>query len=90
LAAAEEKCPVKPKANSKPEIMYAFQDESGKTEWMFCDNSKVEAAKGAAPAYVAPTAIIKGYKKAKPQDYLDSAAKFPEGNISRAPQMTQE
>jgi hypothetical protein len=90
LAAAEEKCPVKPKPNAKPEIMYAFQDENGKMEWMFCDNSKVETPKGGSPAYVAPTAAIKGYKKAKPQEYIDAAAKYAEDKINRAPQANKE
>lgn len=77
-----EWCAGRPKPGVTPDIYFAFEDENGKTEWLFCDESKVVAAQGKAPAFEA-AADLK--KKPKDKGYLESAAKYPASDVQRAP-----
>lgn len=98
LDAAKTRCdqPPPPKGKAPPppkaDLYYAFEDEKGQTEWLFCDGSKVVAATGQPPTHVPgpePTPV-KGKKPAKPpppQDYLDAAAKRAAADIDRAPKL---
>ncbi|MBE2251204.1 MAG: hypothetical protein IAE78_16815 [Myxococcus sp.] len=89
-AASEKACaPVKGRPPG-PVVYAAFEDEKGRTEWMFCDGSKVAASPGSLPAYEppAPDAAAKKPKKpAEPKAYLDAQAKFPSAEVSRAPRL---
>jgi len=80
--AKKDWCPPKPKPG-QPDIFYAFEDETGHGEWLFCDDSKVTVASpGAAPTF---EAAATAKKKPKDKPYLDEAAKYPVGDIQRAP-----
>lgn len=80
--AKSEWCPPKIKPGAPVDIYYAAEDEVGLTEWLFCDDSRVFASVGAAPAFEAPAAMK---KKPKDKAYLESAAKYPASDVQRAP-----
>lgn len=85
---AKGKAPPPPKAD----LYYAFEDEKGQTEWLFCDGAKVVASTGQPPAHVPgpEVAPVKGKKPVKlssPQEYLDAAAKRSSADIDRAPKL---
>ena len=39
-------CPAKPKGTPSPEVYFAMEDETGHTEWMFCDGTRVGGPAG--------------------------------------------
>ncbi len=80
-------CPAKPKPGAQPDIYYAFEDENGHGEWLFCDDSKVTVARPGDPPVFEPAASYK--KKPKDKPYLDEAAKYPAGDVQRAPKVEQ-
>ncbi|MFT3842233.1 MAG: hypothetical protein QM723_34910 [Myxococcaceae bacterium] len=80
-------CPAKPKAGAQPDIFYAYEDENGHAEWLFCDDSKVIVAKPGDPPVFDAAATYK--KKPKDKPYLDEAAKYPAGDIQKAPKSEQ-
>lgn len=96
--AREQRCAAPSK---QPVLFHACEDEASRLEWRFCDGSKVVATPGNVPAYEAPQppapepAAAKGKAKAKKpppklpeaQVYLDLAAKFPTGDVVRAPKV---
>lgn len=84
-AAKAEWCAAKPKPGAVPDIFFAFEDETGKTEWHFCDGCKVVAAAGKPPA-LEPSATAHK-KKPKDKPYLDGAAKYPASDVQRAPKL---
>lgn len=73
-----------------PLLFAAFEDEKGRTEWLFCDGAKVAASPGNVPAYEA-AAVDPSAKKAKkpadPKAYLEAQAKFPSSEVNRAPKL---
>ena len=73
---------TKLKAGAQPDIYFSFESETGATEWLFCDDSRVIAASGSPPAFEAAAALK---KKPKDKPYLDSAAKYPASDVQRAP-----
>ncbi len=80
--AKKDWCPPKPRPG-QPDIYYASEDETGRTEWLFCDESKVVvAAPGTPPAFEAAASLK---KKPKDKGYLEAAAKYPASDIQRAP-----
>ncbi len=81
-AAKAEWCPAKPKAGAMADIYFAFENEAGATEWLFCDDCRVFAAEGTPPAFEAPAAMK---KKPKDKPYLESAAKYPASDIQHPP-----
>ncbi len=81
-SAKTEWCPPKLKAGAPVDIYFASEDETGLTEWLFCDDSRVFASSGAAPAFEAAAALK---KKPKDKPYLESAAKYPASDVQRAP-----
>lgn len=85
--AAKEKACAKP--GKTPVVFAAFEDEKGRTEWLFCDGAKVAAVPGTVPAYeAAPAEPAKKPKKpAEPKAYLEAQAKFPPEQVSRAPKL---
>lgn len=85
MDAAKASCAMKPKGPAKLEPYYAFDDETGHAEWVFCDGAKVVAAPGAPPQYVPPADPKAKKSKHKPEDYLAAAAKRPAESIDRAP-----
>ena len=82
IASAKKEWCATPKPGVVPDIFFATEDETGKVQWLFCDDSKVTAAPGAAPAFE-PAAALK--KKPKEKPFLDSAAKYPASDVQRAP-----
>src|SRR5262249_19011041 len=77
-------CPAKPKGTPSPEVYFAMEDETGHTEWMFCDGTRVVGLPGKAPEYVAPKEgrpATKGFQGV----YLRNAAKYQQPLIRRAP-----
>ncbi len=81
-------CPPKPKAGAQPDIYYAHEDETGKSEWIFCDECRVTSTAGAPPVLITPTTMdAKAKKKLKEKGYLDAAAKYPASDVSRAPKL---
>ncbi len=77
-------CPAKP--SKTPEIYFAWEDENGVTEWLFCDGSKVVSNQGKPPEFMASPDLAK--KPGKPpaaSTYLTSAQKYPATEIRRAP-----
>ncbi len=81
-SAKKDWCPPKPKAGM-PDIYYAFEDETGRSEWLFCDDAKVVMSGPGAPPAFEPPAAAK--KKPKDKPYLDAAAKYPASDVQRAP-----
>ena len=80
--AKTEWCPPKLKPGAPVDIYFASEDETGLTEWLFCDDSRVFATAEAAPAFEAAAALK---KKPKDKPYLDSASKYPASDVQRAP-----
>lgn len=91
---AKEKACVPPakgqKAPAGPLLFAAFEDEKGRTEWLFCDGAKVAASPGNVPAFEAAPADPSSKKPKKapdPKAYLEAQAKFPSSEVSRAPKL---
>ncbi len=80
-------CPAKLKPGAQPDIYYAFEDENGREEWLFCDDSKVTVAKPGDPPVFEAAASYK--KKPKDKPFLDEAAKYPQDDIQKAPRAEQ-
>jgi hypothetical protein len=77
-------CPPKPKPGPQPDVYFAIEDETGHTEWLFCDGTSVVGRPGKAPEYVPPRdgrPATKGFQGI----YLRNAAKYPASQIRRAP-----
>jgi hypothetical protein len=75
-------CGGTPKPGSVPDVYYASTDETGKTEWLFCDDTRVVAPEGAKPEVQ-----LEDPKKKKPnaRAYVDAALKYPPSEVQRAP-----
>jgi hypothetical protein len=86
-SAKKEWCPAKLKAGVLPDIYFAFEDETGHTQWLFCDDSKVSATAGSPLAFEAAAALK---KKPKDKPYLDSAGKYPASDIQHAPKAPEK
>lgn len=91
-AAREKTCATPPKPAKPPPgpvLFAAFEDEKGRTEWLFCDGGKVAASPGNVPAFEAPAAepAKKPKKAPDPKPYLEAQAKFPSGEVNRAPRL---
>lgn len=90
---AKDKACVPPakgqRAPPAPVLFAAFEDEKGRTEWLFCDGAKVAASPGNVPAYEAapPDPAKKAKKAPDPKAYLEAQAKFPSADVSRAPKL---
>lgn len=76
-------CPPKPKPI--PDIYFAWQDETGKLEWLFCDGSRVTAQTGEEPQYVAVEPQPKVKTKQTPAGFVKAAKGFPDSEIRRPP-----
>ncbi|MBL8917929.1 MAG: hypothetical protein JNJ54_03640 [Myxococcaceae bacterium] len=91
-SAKEKSCvaPAKGKAPAAPVVFAAFEDEKGRTEWLFCDGAKVAASPGSPPAFeAAPADPTKKPKKAPdPKAYLEAQTKYPAAEVSRAPRLS--
>ncbi len=77
-------CPQKPRPIA--DIYYAWQDETGRTEWLFCDGNKVVAPPNGDPSHVA----AEGYNPKKrgsqtPAGFVAAAKRFPDSEIRRPP-----
>jgi hypothetical protein len=92
--AREQWCPPKPKAGKFPDIYYAFQDDEGRTQWLFCDGSKVTASANAADPleFVLPPADPqrRSAKSFGSRPYIDAAQKYPRNEIVRAPRLPEK
>jgi hypothetical protein len=66
-------------------VFYAFEDEAGRTEWHFCDGSKVVAVPGDLPKVVPPVGRKAG--KRSPKAQLEQARAFPAAEVQRAPKL---
>lgn len=84
IAAAKGEWCAAPKPGVTPDIFFAFEDDTGRVEWRFCDDAKVVAAPGSPPTFEPPPAAK---KKPKDKPYLDSAAKYPASDVQRAPKL---
>jgi hypothetical protein len=78
-------CPEKP--GKVPVVFFAWEDAVGKTEWLFCDGSKVVSQGGKPPELELPENPDARPKVAPEQAYLGAAAKFPEAEIRRSPKL---
>lgn len=76
-------CPPKPKPI--PDIYFAWEDETGRLEWLFCDGSKVVAQPGGEPQYVPADPPPKKKPAQSPAGFVQSARAFPESEIRRPP-----
>lgn len=77
-------CP--PTVRGMPDVFYAWQDETGKLEWLFCDGSKVVAEPNAEPQHVGgPGYDAKKRGANKPDAFVKAAQKFPDSEIRRPP-----
>ncbi|MEW6430029.1 MAG: hypothetical protein AB1730_00865 [Myxococcota bacterium] len=82
--AARRGCPSKP--SSSPLVYFAFTDDRGVTEWLFCDGALVRQEGQGEPAFeAAPSEIWKGKRAPKSAAYLAAAKKYPAESISKAP-----
>jgi hypothetical protein len=77
-------CPPKPKGTVQPDVFFAMEDETGHTEWLFCDGTRVVGQPGKAPEYVPPK-DGRPASKSFQGTYLRNAAKYPQSQIRRAP-----
>lgn len=83
-------CPPKPE-KGPPTIFYAYEDEVSRTQWLFCDGSKVVSDDGASPAYVAPEEPpAKHWKPAPAAIYIKAVSSFPAEYIRHAPKLPAE
>ncbi|MDP3156128.1 MAG: hypothetical protein Q8N23_25865 [Archangium sp.] len=73
-----------------PILYFAAEDENARLEWLFCDGSMVVATPGNTPSWVAAPTAKKTKKEPDPKVWLDVAAKFPPGNVSRAPKLPKK
>ncbi|MBK7858116.1 MAG: hypothetical protein IPJ65_05730 [Archangiaceae bacterium] len=82
----ESWCPEKPKPGV-PDVYYASSDETGKTEWLFCDDTKVFALEGGKPEVQ-----VDDPKKKKPnaKGYVEAALKYPASEVQHAPKPGQK
>lgn len=81
--AARRECPAKPGA---PLVYFAFTDERGVTQWLFCDGASVtQSGTGEPTVEPAPAELWKGKRPPKPAAYQAAAKKFPAEAIRRAP-----
>jgi hypothetical protein len=92
-AARAQRCgAAKPKAGAPPLVYFAAEDEAARLEWHFCDGAVVAASPGNPPALATPPqatapAPKKAKKGAEPKAWLDAAATWPAGEVSRAPKL---
>jgi hypothetical protein len=88
-AAKEATCLTKAKPPA-PLLYFAAEDETARLEWLFCDGAKVVASPGNPPAW-RPSPTAKPAKKAPdPKLWLDVAAQYPPGSVSRAPKLPKK
>lgn len=80
-------CPPKPKPI--PDIFYAWEDENGRLEWLFCDGSRVVAEANSEPEYVPPETPPRVKAKQTPAGFVKAAKSFPESEIRRPPSFDQ-
>ena len=75
-------CPPRPRP--APDVYFALSDETGRTEWLFCDGSRVVDEAGKAPEYVPPKA---GHpvSRALQGAFLRAAGRYPQSQIRRPP-----
>jgi hypothetical protein len=83
--ARDQWCTPKP----KPDIFYAYEDEAGVTEWLFCDGARVTAAQSSKPEFKGPSdaAAKKPGKKLDGKKYLEGAATYPSSEVQHAPKL---
>jgi hypothetical protein len=77
-------CPPRPKGTPQPDVFFAMEDETGRTEWHFCDGAQVVGLPGKAPEYVAPREGRPATRSFQGM-YLRNAAKYNPSLIRRAP-----
>lgn len=87
--AHEQSCLTKMKPK-EPILYYAAEDETARLEWRFCDGSHVVATPGNTPAWEPDPAARKPKKDPDPRVWLDIAARYPPGQISRAPKLPRK
>lgn len=83
--AARRGCPTK---SSSPVLYFAFTDEQGVTQWLFCDGASVTQPGQGEPTFeAAPSELTKtkGRRPPKPAWYLSAAKKYPAESINKAP-----
>jgi hypothetical protein len=72
------------KPGTVPDIFYASEDETGKTEFHFCNDVKVITEGSGKPQLVDPDNKV---KKKEHQKYLEVAAKYPASEVQKAPKV---
>jgi hypothetical protein len=70
-----------------PEVYFALADGSGRTEWLFCDGSRVVSEGGKPPEYVAPPDGHAAPKSQHPS-FVRAALKYRQSQIRRPPRAT--
>lgn len=79
-------CAKEPEVGST-DLFYARRFADGRTEWLFCDGHRVQAASGGGePTLVSPEGLsAKDRRKVKPARYLDAARGYPAEEIDKQP-----
>ncbi|WNG20161.1 hypothetical protein [Cystobacter fuscus] len=79
-------CAKDPEVGST-DLFYARRFADGRTEWLFCDGHRVQAASASAePTLVSPEGLsAKDRRKVKPARYLDAAKGYPTEEIDKQP-----
>ena len=82
--------PPAPARSAKVEptiVFFAFEDEKGRVEWLFCDGRKVFATPGNLPAFEAGPVADASKKVPNGAPYVEAASKFPSAQVNRAPKL---
>ncbi|MET0401294.1 MAG: hypothetical protein ABW123_02780 [Cystobacter sp.] len=79
-------CAKNPEVGST-DLFYARRFADGRTEWLFCDGHRVQAAsESAEPTLVSPEGLsVKERRKVKPPRYLEAARGYPAEEIDKQP-----
>ncbi|MDQ3264514.1 MAG: hypothetical protein M3Y59_12760 [Myxococcota bacterium] len=79
-------CPARTPKRGSP-LYHAYQDEAGRTSWLFCDGARV-FSEGGAPTFEPPNELTSAQRRTlRPAYYLEAAKAYSPERISRPPQV---
>ena len=82
--AREQWCPVRLKPGRMADVYYASEDETGRTEWLFCDGVRVlKLGDGKTDVVLPPERASK--KPPTAAHYLGAVSKYPAEEVQHAP-----
>ncbi len=77
-------CPARTPKRGSP-LYHAYQDEAGRTAWLFCDGAKV-VSEGGEPTFEPPRELTHAQRRSlRPAFYLEAAKSYSRERISRPP-----